>query len=42
MVVRRVVRDRVSAMAADSMGNKLAEKSIGNDGGVVLLPLSPH
>ena len=42
MVVGRVVRDCVSAMATDCMGDKLAEESIGYDGGVVLLPLSPH
>ena len=42
MVVGRIVRDCVSAMTTDSMSDKLAEESIGNDGGVVLLPLSPH
>ena len=42
VIVGRVVRHSVSTMAADGVRDKLAEEGVGNDGGVVLLPLRPY
>ena len=42
MVVGRIMRNRVTTVAASGVCYELPEESVSDDGGVVLFPLSPN